>query len=100
MAEGMMAQQGQPGMAGFIPDSSCNFMAPYMSNDLERSFAGHSSMLRVDPPQGNMDLTASMQQVATLERLQQRIRNRSSCNAPAWGGWEADRPAMVQERGI
>jgi hypothetical protein len=39
MAEGMMAQQGQPGMADFIPDSSFSFMTPYMTNDMDRGTA-------------------------------------------------------------
>ncbi|KAG0609930.1 hypothetical protein M758_7G024900 [Ceratodon purpureus] len=108
MAEGMMAQRGQPGMADFNPESSFSFMTPYMTNDMDRSFSqplGHSSMLRQDLQQGNhggkMGCTPpNMQRGASVEHLQKRIRSGGSCNAPAWGGWEMDRPAMVQEHGV
>lgn len=104
MAEDMVARQGQP-MANFIPDPS--FMAPYMVDDEDRPFMQqmrHSSMLRQDQQQSNhggkMVRTPSMQRVASLEHLQKRIRNGGSCNAPAWGGWEMDRAAMVQRHGV
>jgi hypothetical protein len=115
MAEGMVArQQGQP-MGNFIPDPSLNFMSPYMMNDMERPLLQqmrHSSMLRQEQQQqqqqqqqqeqGNhkMGRTPSMQRVASLEHLQKRIRNGSSCNSPAWGGWDMDRPPMVQGHGM
>lgn len=111
MAEGMVArQQGQP-MGNFIPDPSLSFMSPYsMMNEMERPLLQqmrHSSMLRQEQQQqqesnlGNkMGRTPSMQRVASLEHLQKRIRNGGSCNATAWGGWDMDRPAMVQGHGI
>lgn len=114
MAEGMVARQQGPPMGNFIPDPSLNFMSPYMMNEMERPLLQqmrHSSMLRQEQQQqqqqlegshGNnkMGRTPSMQRVASLEHLQKRIRNGSSCNAPAWGGWDMDRPTMVQGHGM
>jgi len=116
MAEGMVArQQGQP-MGNFIPDPSLNYMSPYMMNDMDRPVPvlqmRHSSMLRQEQQQqqqqqqeqakfGNkMGRTPSMQRVASLEHLQKRIRNGGSCNSSAWGGWDMDRPTMVQGHGM
>ncbi|XP_024384443.1 basic leucine zipper 63 isoform X2 [Physcomitrium patens] len=109
MAEDMVARQGQP-MSNLIPDPSLSFMTPFNVNDMERPFLQqmrHSSMLRHDQQQqpasgirGKMGRAPSMQRVASLEHLTKRIRNGSSCNVPAWGGWDMDRPAMVQEHGI
>lgn len=113
MAEDMVARrQSQPPMASFIPDPNLSFVAPYLVNSMERPFVQQqlrqTPMLRQDQQQqqqecnntGKMGRTPSMQRVASLEHLQKRIRNGSSCNAPAWGGWDMDRAAMVQGHGI
>lgn len=105
MTEGMVAQHGQPGV-NFIPDASLGFVSPFMIS--ERPFLQqmrHSSMLRYDQQQqhpsnveGKTWRSPAIQRVAGPEHM--RVRNGSSCNAAAGGGWEMDRPAIVQGHGI
>lgn len=105
MTEGMVAQQGQP-MVNFIPDSNLSFISPIMISErpLPQQMR-HSSMMRYDQQQqhpcsigGKIWRSPSMQRIAGLEHM--RVRNGSSCNTAAWGGWEMDKPAIVQGHGI